>query len=61
MANIKSDFFVFDELRMNLRGRRTGITFHLGQSVRVKLAAANLAKRQLDLELLPPPKKQRDN
>jgi ribonuclease R len=59
LANMKDDFFVFDELRMNLRGRRTGMTFNLGQEVHVKLAAANLVKRQLDLEWLPPAKKQR--
>ena len=61
LANIKQDFFIFDELRMSLRGRRTGLTFQLGQSVRVKLAAANIVKRQLDLEWLPPAKKQRAN
>lgn len=53
LANVKEDFFVFDEVRFQLRGRRTGLTFHLGQPVRVKLAAANLAKRQLDLEWIP--------
>ena len=61
LANIREDFFVFDEVHMALRGRRTGMTFHLGQPVRVKLAAANLIKRQLDLEWLPPAKKQRAN
>jgi ribonuclease R len=61
LANLKEDFFIFDELRMSLRGRRTGMNFQLGQSVRVKLAAANIIKRQLDLEWLPPPKKQRAN
>ena len=61
LSNIKEDFFVYDEVRMSLRGRRTGLTFHMGQLVRVKLAAANLLKRQLDLEWLPPAKKQRAN
>lgn len=61
LANIRDDFFVFDEVRMQLRGRRTGMMFQLGQKVHVKLAAANLAKRQLDLEWLPPPKKPRAN
>lgn len=61
LANMKDDFYIYDEIRMSLRGRRTGNSFHLGQEVRVKLAAANLAKRQLDLEYLPPAKKQRAN
>ena len=53
LANIRDDFFIFDELRLQLRGRRTGVTFQLGQSVRVKLAAANVPKRQLDPDWLP--------
>jgi ribonuclease R len=46
------DFFVFDEVRMLLRGRRSGQTFAMGQKVKIQLAAANVIKRQLDFQLL---------
>ncbi len=51
VSNLRDDYYVFDEVRSMLRGRRTGRVLHMGQRVRVKLAAANIAKRQLDFEL----------
>jgi len=65
VTTLGQDYFVFDEARMTLRGRRTGQTFSMGQKVNVRLAAANALKRQLDFQLLsaerprapaPPPK-----
>ncbi len=50
--NLGNDFFLFDEARMTLRGRRTGRMFAIGQKVKIKLAAANVLKHQLDFELL---------
>lgn len=55
ITNLGDDYYFFDEVRMALRGRRTGRTFRMGQSVRVKLAAANVLKHQLDFELLRDP------
>ncbi len=52
VTNLGNDFFVFDEARMILTGRRTGRVFALGQKVKVQLAAANLVKHQLDFELI---------
>lgn len=51
VAGMADDYYQFDELRAQLRGRRTGKLFHLGQKVRVRLAAANSEKRQLDFVL----------
>lgn len=53
ISNLRDDYYGFDEARMALRGKRTGRTFHMGQPVRVQLAAANLVKHQLDFELIP--------
>ena len=50
-----SDYFVFDEARMTLRGKRSGQVFELGKPVTVLLAAANPIKRQLDFELVQKP------
>jgi ribonuclease R len=52
VTTLGNDFFVFDEARMQLRGRRTGQTFSMGQKVNVRLAAANVLKHQLDFQLL---------
>jgi ribonuclease R len=52
VTTLGNDFFVFDEARMTLRGRRTGQTFSMGQKVNVRLAAANILKQQLDFQLL---------
>src|SRR5262249_49113781 len=46
------DYYFLDEVRMVLRGRRSGQTFTVGQPVRVRLAGINMLKRQLDFQLL---------
>jgi ribonuclease R len=59
ISNLQGDYYLFDEVRLQLRGKRTGRIFQMGQSVRIQLAAANPVKRQLDFDLLPsdPPRK----
>lgn len=52
LREIKSDFFIFDEERYRLVGRRTHKTFHLGDKVRIKVVNANLEQRLLDYELI---------
>ncbi|MCB4756765.1 MAG: ribonuclease R [Elusimicrobia bacterium] len=52
VSHLGRDYFIFDEFRMTLVGRRTGRVFAVGQKVKVRLAAANILKHQLDLELL---------
>ncbi len=47
-----NDYFVFDEARMILRGRRSNQTYAMGNKVTVKLAAAHVLKRQLDFQLI---------
>jgi ribonuclease R len=57
MTELGDDYYLYDELRAQLTGRRTGKVYRFGQSVRVRLAAANTEKRQLDFVLessLPP-------
>lgn len=51
MAELGDDYYQYDELRAQLRGRRTGHIYRFGQPVRVRLAAANTEKRQLDFVL----------
>jgi ribonuclease R len=56
VAGLTDDYYIFDEVRSQLRGRRTGRVYRLGQTVRVRLAAANTEKRQLDFALETPPR-----
>ncbi|MFN0118480.1 MAG: ribonuclease R [Elusimicrobiota bacterium] len=51
ITNLGNDYFIYDEARMILTGRRTGKIFSMGQKVKVQLAAANIVKRQLDFQL----------
>ena len=55
VSNLKGDYYIFDEVRLTLRGRRSGQAFHIGQTVQVQLAAANIEKHQLDFELVGAP------
>jgi ribonuclease R len=52
VTNLGRDYFIFDESRQILRGRRTGRVFAMGQKVKVQLAQANVQKRQIDFELI---------
>lgn len=65
LVNVKDlsefDDFVHDEADYSLAGKRTGKKFRMGDTVRVLLVAANLEKRQLDFEWIPPqPRSQRN-
>jgi ribonuclease R len=48
LSLIKDDFFVFDESRRNLVGRRTRKTIRLGDKVTVQVARVDTAKKQVD-------------
>ena len=46
------DDFIFDETELSLNGISSGKRYQFGDEVRVKLVAANLEKRQVDLDLV---------
>ena len=50
------EYFDFDEKNYCMRGRVTGKTFSLGDSLTVRVARADLEKRQLDFLLVDPDK-----
>jgi len=54
LRDIEGDFFMFDEQRYEIIGRATGRRMTLGDAVRVRIKRADLQKRQLDFDLLPP-------
>ncbi|MEN9282091.1 MAG: hypothetical protein RL594_1026 [Bacteroidota bacterium] len=51
IRDIGDDYYVFDELRMRIYGRRTKRLFRYGSLVRVRIAKANTEKRTIDLVL----------
>ena len=51
-AEIDGDYYAFVEREFALIGHATGRSFHIGDSVRVKLAAVNTKLRQLSFELI---------
>jgi ribonuclease R len=60
MTALGNDFFVYEEKQHRLKGRNTGATFRLGDTLRVKLVAIDEVRRRLDFRLggqpAPPPK-----
>ncbi len=52
MRDLTDDFYDYDEDNYRLIGKKTGRQFQLGDEVRVEVARANLARRQLDFFLV---------
>lgn len=52
IRNLGDDFYEYDEVNYCLRGRRSKKTYALGDSLNVRVASANLERRQLDFELV---------
>ena len=51
MRDLKDDYYDFDEKNYCLRGTRRGNRYQLGYAIRIKVANANLEKKQLDFVL----------
>ena len=52
ISNLDKDFFHYDPAGLTLKGERTGITYRMGDAVRVIVARVNLDDRKIDLELV---------
>ncbi len=46
------DDFIFVDTEYALKGMRTGLSFRMGDKIKIKVVAANLEKRQLDYDLV---------
>lgn len=51
LRDLYGDFYEYDEKNYCINGKKTGKKFQLGDPIRVEIARANLAKRQLDFIL----------
>ena len=54
MRDLADDYYDYDEKNYCIRGRRRGTVYRLGDQVRVRVANANLEKKQLDFLLVDP-------
>ncbi|MCF0219450.1 MAG: ribonuclease R [Muribaculaceae bacterium] len=52
MRDLENDFYDFDEKNFCLIGRHTHIRYRLGDDVRVRITRADLAKKQLDFQIV---------
>jgi len=52
LSSIKNDFFDFDNMNMQIIGKKSKIKFTMGQQVKVRVIETNIEKRTIDLELL---------
>jgi len=48
VKDVGNDYFEYDEKHYRLIGKRTGKSYQLGDPIRVKLAAARIAEKELD-------------
>ncbi len=51
VRNMEDDYYIYDEKRYHLMGKRRRKTYRLGDTVRVRVVRANREKHELDLEL----------
>jgi ribonuclease R len=51
LRDLYGDFYEYDEENYCVCGKKTGKKFQLGDPIRIEIARANLAKRQLDFLL----------
>lgn len=52
LRDIEGDYYFFDQKNMRIEGQRTKRTFTLGQEVRIRVEAADLENRRIDLKLV---------
>ena len=52
LRDIQSDFFEFDQEHYRIIGKRTGVIYNLGDSVKIRVKATNLEQKLLDYELV---------
>ncbi len=52
--DIEGDYYYYDESSYTLRGKRTGKTFQLGQTVNVRVKKTDLIGKKIDFELVKP-------
>ncbi|MDT1995725.1 ribonuclease R [Carnobacterium divergens] len=55
MSNMKEDYFNFVESHLMLVGERTGVTYKIGQPIKIKVEKADVETREIDFSIVPDP------
>ncbi|MCL2022155.1 MAG: ribonuclease R [Betaproteobacteria bacterium] len=53
VSDLGEDYFRFDPIKHRMQGERTGVSFRLGDRVRVRLVKADLESKRIDFVLAP--------
>lgn len=51
ITDLHNDYYHFDAMRHQLVGKRTGVKYHIGQKLKVKVARVDLDERKIDFML----------
>ncbi len=51
ITELRNDYYQFDPVHQLLRGQHSGVTYHLGDAVKVRIARVDLDERKIDLVL----------
>ena len=52
LADLKDDYYIYDDIRKNLIGKDTGKVYKLGQKVNIRVIDANKEERRIDFEMI---------
>ena len=52
LVDLADDYYEFDRKRQHLVGKKTGRTFRMGQAIRVAVKAVNVARRQINFDVV---------
>ena len=52
LVDLPDDYYLFQESRLRLKGKRTGRSFQIGDRVTVQVARVDLRRRHINLELM---------
>jgi len=52
LRDIDGDYFYYDQKSLSIIGQRTKKSYELGESVAVKIIAADIENRRIDLKLV---------
>lgn len=52
ISSMEGDFFYYEEMDQRLRGKRTGVTYQLGDRVQVEVERVDIFKQQIDFRMV---------
>jgi ribonuclease R len=52
VRDLADDYYLFDQKHYTLRGRSTGRTYRLGDTVKVRVVSVNTEKREIDFAVV---------